>query len=109
MRPVSVVLVGLILLIQLLLWRGCSSWLHIRELQKQIATQQKKNNNLKLCNQKIAREVQDLQDGTALIEERARYEMGMIRDGEVFMQFVSPNALQCVRPVSTINNSLRCE
>ncbi len=37
-------------------------------------------------------EVQDLQNGTAAVEERARYEMGMVKDSEVFVQFVAPNA-----------------
>jgi cell division protein FtsB len=39
-----------------------------------------------------------LQNGTAAVEERARYEMGMVKDGEVFVQFVSPNA-----PLPTAN------
>ena len=32
----------------------------------------------------------NLQDGTGAIEERARYELGMVREGEVFVQFVAP-------------------
>ena len=57
-----------------------------------------KNADSKLRNERIQGEVQDLQNGTAAVEERARYEMGMVKDGEVFVQFVSPNA-----PLPTAN------
>lgn len=50
-----------------------------------------KNADAKVRNQRIEGEVQDLQGGTAAVEERARYEMGMVKDGEVFVQFISPN------------------
>lgn len=92
MRLVTVVLIGLIVLIQFPLWWGHGGWLHVHALQQQLAAQQKKNNDLKLRNERIAGEVQDLQGGTAAVEERARYEMGMIKDSEAFVQFVSPNA-----------------
>ena len=35
-------------------------------------------------------EVKDLRDGTGALEERARYELGMVKDDEVFVQFVAP-------------------
>jgi cell division protein FtsB len=92
MRLVTVVLIGLIVLVQYPLWWGHGGWLHVHELQQQLAAQQKKNSDLKLRNERIEGEVQDLQNGTAAVEERARYEMGMIKDSEVFVQFVSPNA-----------------
>ncbi|GAB3099172.1 hypothetical protein GCM10027081_24530 [Cupriavidus yeoncheonensis] len=49
-----------------------------------------RNQTLKLRNAKLEGEVKDLQDGTGAIEERARYELGMVKDGEVFVQFVAP-------------------
>ena len=54
-----------------------------------------KNADLKLRNERVQGEVQDLQNGTAAVEERARYEMGMVKDSEVFVQFVSPNSRRC--------------
>jgi cell division protein FtsB len=92
MRLVTVVLIGLLVLIQIPLWWGHGGWLRVHELQQQLAAQQQKNNDLKARNERIEGEVQDLQNGTAAVEERARYEMGMIKDSEVFVQFVSPNA-----------------
>jgi cell division protein FtsB len=92
MRLVTVVLIVLLVLIQYPLWWGHGGWLRVHELQQQLAQQQQKNADAKLRNERIEGEVQDLQSGTAAIEERARYEMGMVKDGEVFVQFVSPNA-----------------
>ena len=92
MRLVTVVLIVLLALIQYPLWWGHGGWLRVHELQQQLDTQQKKNADAKLRNERIEGEVQDLQSGTAAVEERARYEMGMVKDSEVFVQFVSPNA-----------------
>jgi len=92
MRLVTVVLIVLLVLIQYPLWWGHGGWLSVHELQQALADQQQKNANAKLRNERIAGEVQDLRDGTSAVEERARYEMGMMKDGEVFVQFVSPNS-----------------
>lgn len=100
MRLVTVVLIGLLVLIQFPLWWGHGGWLRVHELEQQLAAQQKKNSDLKLRNERIEGEVQDLQNGTAAVEERARYEMGMIKDSEVFVQFVSPNT-----PATPVNTA----
>ncbi|AOK29315.1 cell division protein FtsB [Burkholderia singularis] len=92
MRLVTVVLIALLALIQYPLWWGHGGWLRVHELRQQLSNQLQKNADDKLRNERIAGEVQDLQNGTAAIEERARYEMGMVKDGEVFVQFVSPNS-----------------
>jgi cell division protein FtsB len=92
MRLVTGVLILLLVLIQYPLWWGHGGWLSVHQLQEQLAQQMQKNADEKLRNERIAGEVQDLQNGTSAVEERARYEMGMIKDGEVFVQFVSPNA-----------------
>ncbi|AEA61390.1 MULTISPECIES: cell division protein FtsB [Burkholderia] len=92
MRLVTVVLIALLVLIQYPLWWGHGGWLRVHELRQELANQTQKNADEKLRNERIAGEVQDLQNGTAAIEERARYEMGMVKDGEVFVQFVSPNS-----------------
>ncbi|HEY3596446.1 MAG TPA: cell division protein FtsB [Paraburkholderia sp.] len=92
MRLVTVVLIVLLALIQFPLWWGHGGWLRVHELQQQLDQQLKKNADEKVRNERIEGEVQDLQNGTAAVEERARYEMGMVKDSEVFVQFVSPNA-----------------
>jgi cell division protein FtsB len=106
MRLVTVVLIILLALIQYPLWWGHGGWLRVHELQGQLATQLKQNDDEKTRNERIAGEVQDLQNGTAAVEERARYEMGMVKDGEVFVQFVSPNQ-PLPAPVGSSNTSTR--
>jgi cell division protein FtsB len=109
MRLVTVVLIVLLALIQYPLWWGHGGWLRVHELQQQLALQQKKNVDAKLRNERIDGEVHDLQNGTAAVEERARYEMGMVKDGEVFVQFVSPNAPLPTSNTSSVTTSTRGE
>ncbi|MFD1556487.1 cell division protein FtsB [Paraburkholderia silviterrae] len=109
MRLVTVVLILLLVLIQYPLWWGHGGWLRVHELREQLAQQQKQNDDEKLRNERIAGEVQDLQSGTAAVEERARYEMGMVKDGEVFVQFVSPNQPLPSTPAGSSNVSTRGE
>ena len=83
MRLVTVVLVVLLALIQYPLWWGHGGWLRVHELRGALTAQQQKNADEKLRNERIEGDVQDLQNGTAAFEERARYEMGMVKDGEL--------------------------
>jgi cell division protein FtsB len=106
MRLVTVVLIILLALIQYPLWWGHGGWLRVHELQGQLARQLKQNDDEKARNDRVAGEVQDLQSGTAAVEERARYEMGMVKDGEVFVQFVSPNQ-PLPTPTGSSNTSTR--
>ncbi|CAN7310128.1 cell division protein FtsB [Trinickia sp. LjRoot230] len=110
MRLVTVVLVVLLVLIQYPLWWGHGGWLRVHELRQALAAQAQKNADAKVRNQRIEGEVQDLQGGTAAVEERARYEMGMVKDGEVFVQFISPNTpASALAPVPASGTSTRGE
>ncbi|AXE92012.1 cell division protein FtsB [Paraburkholderia sp. 22099] len=109
MRLVTAVLIVLLVLIQYPLWWGHGGWLRVHELQQQLAQQQQKNVDAKLRNERIQGEVQDLQNGTAAVEERARYEMGMVKDSEVFVQFVSPNAPLPTANTPSVTTSTRGE
>ena len=110
MRLVTVVLVVLLVLIQYPLWWGHGGWLRVHELREALDAQAHKNADAKLRNQRIEGEVQDLQGGTAAVEERARYEMGMVKDGEVFVQLVSPNTpASALAPAAASNTSTRGE
>ncbi|MGO4328358.1 cell division protein FtsB [Cupriavidus sp. 2TAF22] len=90
MRLISLLLFVLLLAIQYPLWLGKGGWLRVWDLDKHVQEQSARNQSLKLRNAKLEGEVKDLQDGTGAIEERARYELGMVKDGEVFVQFVAP-------------------
>ena len=80
----------LLIAIQYPLWLGKGGWLKVYELEKQLELQQAKNSLLSLRNAKLSSDVKDLKEGTRAIEERARVEHGLIKDGEFFIQIL-PN------------------
>ena len=88
MKILGSILAALILLIQYPLWLGKGGWLRVSEVDRQLAAQQAKNGELEARNVALEAEVRDLKQGLEAIEERARYELGMIRSNEVFFQVV---------------------
>ncbi|MES2830886.1 MAG: cell division protein FtsB [Pseudomonadota bacterium] len=91
MRLILICLTTLLLLIQYPLWLGKGGWLRVWELDQQVAGALKKNDELKARNAKLYSEVQDLKDGTGSVEERARFELGMIKENEIFIQVLDPS------------------
>lgn len=88
MRLFFFVLVILTLSIQYPLWWGNGGWTRVKELQTRVASQKETNDALRARNNALAAEVMDLKTGTQAIEERARAEQGMLKDGEIFVQIV---------------------
>ena len=86
MRLLGLVFALLILGLQYPLWLGKGGWLRVRELNGQVEAQKDVNAGLKARNAVLDAEVRDLKQGTEAIEERARSELGMIRQDEVFFQ-----------------------
>ena len=84
MRWLVAVLVLLLLWLQVKLWVGEGSLAHKTELDRQLDTQSKLNTELQQRNDGIAREVDSLKNNLDSIEEKAREDLGMIRDGETF-------------------------
>ncbi|HTH45579.1 MAG TPA: cell division protein FtsB [Oxalicibacterium sp.] len=91
MRLIILCLAALVVLIQFPLWLGKGGWLRVWDMEQQVVAAQKKNDELRARNAKLGSEVQDLKDGTGAIEERARYELGMIKENEIFVQVLEPN------------------
>jgi cell division protein FtsB len=92
MRLITLSLAALLLLIQYPLWLGKGGWLRVWDLEGHVESAQKKNAELKARNDKLNSEVRDLRDGTGAVEERARYELGMIKNGEIFVQILEPGS-----------------
>jgi cell division protein FtsB len=92
MRLIILSIVALLLLIQYPLWLGKGGWLRVWDLDQQVNAVQKKNDDLKARNAKLNSEVQDLKQGTGAVEERARYELGMIKENEIFIQVLEPES-----------------
>lgn len=90
MRLFSLVLVALLVLIQYPLWLGKGGWLRVWELDRQLLAQNQTNARLLERNRALEGEVRDLKQGTGAIEERARYELGMMKPDEIFVQVSEP-------------------
>ena len=88
MRWLTLALAGLVVLIQYPLWLGKGGWLRVWEVDQQIRAQREINTRLKARNAALEAEVRDLKQGVEAIEERARSELGMIRQDEIFFQLL---------------------
>ncbi|MBU1777554.1 MAG: cell division protein FtsB, partial [Gammaproteobacteria bacterium] len=88
MRVVTYILLALLLLLQYPLWLGKGSWLKVWEVGKQVEAQKQSNELTQRRNAALDAEVRDLKRGTDALEERARSELGMVRQGEMFFQVV---------------------
>jgi cell division protein FtsB len=86
MRLITLALAALLLLIQYPLWLGKGGWLAVQDMESQVDAMRQKTDALKARNAKLESEVRDLKDGTGAVEERARYELGMIKQNEIFVQ-----------------------
>ncbi|MEM0954727.1 MAG: cell division protein FtsB [Pseudomonadota bacterium] len=91
MKWLALVLFLLLLLAQYRLWfaeQGSLAELH--RLEADIAAQRAKNAELAARNDQLEQEVLELQQGMETVEERARQDLGMIREGETYYQVVTP-------------------
>jgi len=100
MKALTLIFVILIALLQYPLWLGKGSWLRVWELNRKVHVQQEKNTALKARNAMLDAEVRDLKSGKAAIEERARSELGMIKQDEVFFQVIEAQPQQPIQPQS---------
>ena len=85
-RLFPLLLVALILALQYPLWIGKGGWLRARDLDRQVVAQKAGNAKLKVRNAGLEAEVRDLQQGLEAMEERARFELGMVKEDEIFFQ-----------------------
>lgn len=88
LKALTLIFVVLIALLQYPLWLGKGSWLRVWNVSQKIDEQKKQNVSYKLRNDTLRAEVRDLKQGNAAIEERARSELGMIKEDEVFYQVI---------------------
>jgi cell division protein FtsB len=88
MRMLLAFLVLLLVLLQYKLWLGEGGFTDVRRLEQRVQDQQQENDILQQRNTELEAEVADLRQGYDAIEERARSELGMIKDDEEFYQVV---------------------
>ncbi|NYE61260.1 cell division protein FtsB [Duganella sp. 1224] len=100
MRLITLGLAFLLLLIQYPLWLGKGGWLRVKDVEMQVEAAHQKNAELLARNAKLDSEVRDLKDGTGAVEERARYELSMIKQNEIFVQIVGKGQAAALPPLA---------
>lgn len=88
MKALLAGLVIVLLILQWRLWAGEGGLSELRQLEEQLMTQQSENEALRLRNQMLESEVLDLKTGLEAIEERARSDLGMTREDEIFYRVI---------------------
>ena len=88
MRILLVVLVIIVLALQYRLWFSEGGLSQVFHLKKEIKAQQEENEKLKKRNASLTSEIESLKLGGDAIENRARSDLGMVKEGEVFYQVV---------------------
>ncbi len=85
-RPVPLILLSLLLILQLQLWFGRGSIPDVWRLRQQYDSQLQLNAQAEQSNERLRAELRDLRDGLEMVEERARFEIGMVKPNEIFVQ-----------------------
>jgi cell division protein FtsB len=88
MRKLILLLVILLLYLQYRLWLGDGGLLELWNLHQEVEAQREENARLRERNEALNAQVLDLKQGLDAIEERAREDMGMVKQGETFYQIV---------------------
>ena len=83
-----IILIVFFLMIQFDIWFKDDGFYRVKELEQMIGYQVEENERLKLRNEQLEREIEELKSGTESIEEKARTDLGMIKEGEEFYLIV---------------------
>ena len=86
LRPIHMVLIALLVVLQAQLWFGRGSLPDVMRLRQQLKEQKQHNQAAQLANERLGAELNDLKDGLEMVEERARAEIGMVKPNEIFVQ-----------------------
>lgn len=90
MRWLIAILLALLVMLQFRLWFGDGGYREVRALQGRVDEQIERNEALSRRNAELRAEVEDLRDRLEAVEERARSELGLIKEGEEFYQVIPP-------------------
>jgi cell division protein FtsB len=88
MKILISVLIALFIGLQYKLWVGDGSLSEVVQLSKELDLQKAKLHQLKQRNGVLEAQVLDLQNGLDAFEEKARNDLGMIKQGETFIQLI---------------------
>ena len=85
-RVVALALIILLVVVHAQLWIGRGSIPDVQALSDALEAQRAKNMQAQQLNTQLSEEVRDLQEGMEIVEEKARYELGMVRPNEILVQ-----------------------
>ena len=88
MRKLLLGLLLLLVILQVTLWFGGGGLLELWEQHQEVEAQRGENARLRERNEALNAEVLDLKQGFDAVEEHAREDLGMVKEGEVFYQVV---------------------
>jgi cell division protein FtsB len=89
-RPLTPILLAILVILQGQLWLGRGSMPDVMQQGQTLSKKRQDNQQALIANQRLEAELRDLNDGREMIEERARREIGMVRQGEIFVQYSRP-------------------
>ncbi len=89
MRLVTLALLALLALVNAELWFGKGGVPRKMELEAKLQTQRAENDAARARNDQLSAEVRDLKEGLEMVEEKARYELGMVKPDEILVQISS--------------------
>ena len=86
MRLVTIALLVLLALVHAELWLGKGGVPRVMELESKLLDQKAQNDEALARNEQLLAEVSDLKEGLEMVEEKARFELGMIKPDEIYVQ-----------------------
>ena len=86
MRLVTLALLALLVLVHAELWLGRGGVPRVVELSGKLRDQQAANDAARVRNEQLVAEVTDLKNGLEMVEEKARFELGMVKPDEILVQ-----------------------
>jgi cell division protein FtsB len=86
MRLVTLALIALLALVHVELWLGRGGVPRVIDLSGRLHDQQAANEAARARNAQLVAEVSDLKDGLEMVEEKARFELGMVKPDEILVQ-----------------------
>lgn len=88
MRSLLAILLLVLIALQLKMWFGEGGYRDVKRLAVRVEEQARENEALAQRNRELQAEVEDLRQGLHAVEERARSELGMVKENEEFYQVV---------------------
>ncbi len=90
MRYLTFGLIALLGLVHAELWFGKGGVPRMMELEGKLQTQLASNQAARTRNAQLDAEVRDLKEGLEMVEEKARFELGMVKPDEILVQLTTP-------------------